>query len=734
MINRIFKKTSFILALLLFCGVAGLRAQTMQDAITATNNEQFDKADLILVNLAKSAPSSKVYFRLGENTMLNFFSDSISNSLKVIAAEAKQQFEKGIALNASDPLNYVGLAKVAAYLGDKKTADELRLKAKSFLLPYKKVTKIPNPQEYAYTLAKLAESYIVFDNVDTTAAMPYLREALTIDEKNFDIYIIAGDIYLLVNNGSLAIRNYNRAQDIDPKSPLANMKIGSIYFKGRNLMAAIPYYEQAIALDKNFAPAYRELGQLYSMAGRFKESKEYFETYLKLTNQNIPAKIRYVNALFFSKNYAEAIKNVEEIFAVDKGRTYLNRIAGYSSYEQENYPEAFKYMTNLFANLPADRLIKKDYIYLARILMKKNQNYPKMAAELDKAKADLEKLKDKIESLKGPAKEKEKANEAALVAKVAEAESNISASEKEVSKAYEAYDKAIAFDKEEDVNLIQEKAIAQYNNKRYAEAAESWKRLLTKGKDSEDNYLKIGKSYYQGKDFVKADEIFTQMIAKYPASVQAYLWDARTASAKDPDSKQGLAKPKFIALISKAGADSVKYTTEIFDALRFLGYNELQSNNYDEAKAYYTRMANLAPNNKEFVIQAYSSLASMFMQKGDQPQAIEYNNKILALDPGNSQAKSTIQYINAVKANANAKPKADPNEISGVIKDDSGIPISSASVRVKDTAAEAWTNAKGEYRFTMPEASSVLVISAKGFKTIDVPVTKKRVYNAELGK
>lgn len=733
MINRFFKKTTLILTLLLLCCVAGLRAQTMDEAITATNNEQYDKADQILQNLAKSAPSSKVYYRLGENAMLNFFSDSISNSLKVISAEAKLQFEKGIALNANDPLNYVGLAKVAAYLGDKKTADQMRVKAKSFLLPYKKVTKIPNPQEYAYTLAKLAESYIVFDNVDTAAAMPNLREALTIDEKNGEIYIIAGDIYLLVNNGSLAIKNYNKAQDLDPKSPLANMKIGSIYFKGRNLMAAIPYYEQAIALDKSFAPAYRELGSLYSMAGRFKESKEYFETYLKLTNQNIPAKIRYVNALFYSKNYAEVIKNVEDIFAVDKSRTYLNRIAGYSSFEQGNYPAALTYMDKLFKELPADRILKKDYIYYARILMKKNQNYPKLAAELDKANSEMEKLRDKIDGLKGPAKEKEKANEAALVAKVAEAQANIATSDKELAKAYESFDKAIIFG-EEDLNIIQEKAIAQYNNKNYSGAAETWKRLIAKGKDTEDNFLKIGKAYYQSKDFDNAGAIFDQMITKYPESIHAYLWSARAASAKDPDSKLGLTTPKFIALIKKASSDSVKYANEIFDALRFLGYHELQANNYDAAKAYYTRMANLDPNNKEFVIQAYNSMVSLYMQKKDNAGAIEYDNKILALDPGNAQAKSSIQYINAVKANANAKPKADPNEISGVIKDESGIPIASASVRVKDTAAEAWTNANGEYRFTMPEASSALVISAKGFKTIEVPVTKKRVYNAELGK
>ncbi len=44
--------------------------------------------------------------------------------------------------------------------------------------------------------------------------------------------LIAGDIYILVNDGSKAISFYNQAQFADPKSPTANMKIGNIYVKG----------------------------------------------------------------------------------------------------------------------------------------------------------------------------------------------------------------------------------------------------------------------------------------------------------------------------------------------------------------------------------------------------------------------------------------------------------------------------------------------------------------------
>src|SRR5665647_1165925 len=171
MINRIFIKASLILTMFVIC-TTGLKAQTLEEAITAANNEQYDKAEQILTNLAKTAPTSKVYYRLGDNVLLNFFADSISNSLKSTAVEARQAFNKGIELNSNDPLNYVGLARVAALMGDQQTATQMRAKAKSFLPPYKKVSKIPNPEEYAYILAKIAESYIVFENVDTTMALP----------------------------------------------------------------------------------------------------------------------------------------------------------------------------------------------------------------------------------------------------------------------------------------------------------------------------------------------------------------------------------------------------------------------------------------------------------------------------------------------------------------------------------------------------------------------------------
>jgi len=730
--NKYNLKIKLLIAFLFSMLCVSVNAQTLAEAITFQKNEQYDEAEKLFQQLIKAEPgNSKLFFHYGENALLNYFADTISNSLSATAKEAADLFNKGVAANGTDPLNFVGLAKVAFYQGDNTKADEMRAKAKSLLPPYKKVTKIENPQAYAYTLGKLAESYIRFEQVDTSKALPLIREALTIDSKNSEVYIIAGDIFILKNDGSKAIKNYNLAQDWDLKSPTANMKIGSIYVRGRNLMAAIPYYQQAIDLNKDYAPAYRELGQLYSMAGRFADSKDKFKIYLELTKGNIPAKIRYVNALFYAKEYNEVIKNVEEIFAVDDSRAYMNRIAGYSSYEKGNFDAAQKYMEKLFAALPSDRLIKKDYIYYSRILVKKNQNYAKLLGTSDSDNAALAQLQEKVASAKSPEKEKLMAEAEAQKAKIEKFKTQASVIENELGKAFDSYEKAITFDGE-DANLINEKAMFQFANRRYKDAGDTWSRLLSKGKDSENDFLQIGRAYYQAKEFDKADEIFNKMVAKYPGNLQGYLMMANSASSKDPDSELGLAKPKFLKVLEIASKDSVKNAQEMFDAMRYLGYNALQAKKYDECGDYYNRMLNLAPANKDFKIKALSSMSTMYLQMGDYNKATDVNKQIIALDPGSETATSNLQYIANIQKSA--IPKADPNEIRGVISDSSGQPIASASVRVKDTACEGWTNAKGEYKFVMPEASSVLVISAKGFATKEIPVTAKRLYSVSLSK
>lgn len=743
------KRVNFIPAILL-AGLlttlsTGIQAQDLTSAIQLTRSEQYDKAETMFQELIqKEAGNSKNYFYLGENYLADYFADTISNSLTVSAKQAQDVYQKGVAANANDPLNYIGLAKVAFYLGDEKTADEMRAKAKSFLLPYKNIKKIvPPAKDYAFTLAKIAESYIKDIYVDSAKALPLIREAIKIDNKNRDVYLIAGDIFIILNDGSKAISYYNQAQFADPQSPTANMKIGNIYVKGRALQAAIPYFEQAIELNANYAPAYRELGQLYLLAQRFEQAKTYFEKYLNLTAGNIPAKTRYVNALFYAKDYDGVIKNVEEIFAVDKSRTYMNRIAGYSSFDKTppDNDKALYYMEELFRTVSPERIIAKDYHYLARILVKKNINAPKIADEAISLKAQAEKEKVRLAATKtAPEKAKIQAHIDDLTKKADNLESEAKKAAAEVERAFDAYGKLLAL-KPGDRAILGEIASGYNSFRRYNDVAKTLQKMLGPLPESRDDYMQVGRAYYNAERYQSSDSIFNIISNSTPDYVPAYLWIARTYSKMDPDTKLGLARPKFEKVIDVAKSDSLKYESEMMESFGYLGYFYMMSENYNRSKDYYNRMINLNSNDKENKIKGYNGIGSVELRsvsgektnEGRLPylsRASEAYSKILSIDPNNAAAKNQLAYIRDFEVQI--KKGINPNEIKGIIKNSAGQPLAYASIRVKDTAAENLTNSKGEFKFEIPQGSEVLLISAKGYKTQEITITKSRVYNVTL--
>jgi tetratricopeptide (TPR) repeat protein len=745
--SPILKKTLFLATITAVIISNSLNAQDLTSAILLTKSEQYDKAETIYKQLIQKEPANaKNYFFLGENYLLTFFADTISNSLAEFTGLAKEVFQKGVGANPNDPLNYVGLAKVATYLGDDNTAADMRAKAKSFLLPYKNIKKISPPaKDYAFALAKIAESYIKYNQVDTASALPLIRQAVKIDSKNADIYLIAGDIYITIPDGSAAIKNYNLAQFADPKSPTANMKIGYIYAKGRALPQAIQRFEEAIELDPNYAPAYRELGQVYWSANRLEQSKENFKKYLGLNEGNIPAKTRYVNSLFYAGDYDEVIKNVEEILAIDRSRSYMNRLAGYSSYEKKNADlvKAQSYMEELFRTVSPERILWKDHFYLARILMKKHQEYPKSVDELNSLTQQLDKERARFNSVSAAEKAKLKPALDNLTERVSKLKTEVANADKELDKGFAEYNSVLKL-RPMDKGILSEMSSYYYNYRRYNMAAKTFALLIDPAKDDPDAYMRVGRTFYNGENYKAADSVFNVILKKDPAYLPAHVQIARTYSKMDPDTKLGIARPKFEKVAEIAKADSVKYSSELVEALDFLGYFHMDRGNFSTSKNYYNRMINLDPDNRENKIRGYNGIGAIELRmagaektnEGRLPflaRSADAYTRILALDPNNASAKAQLSYLRDFEASV--KKGINPNEIKGIIKDAAtGAPIPYVSIRVKDTAAENMTNTKGEYKFEIPQGSEILVITAKGYQTQEIPITKLRVYNISLSK
>jgi tetratricopeptide (TPR) repeat protein len=179
----------------------------------------------------------------------------------------------------------------------------------------------------------------------------------------------------------------------------------------------------------------------------------------------------------------------------------------------------------------------------------------------------------------------------------------------------------------------------------------------------------------------------------------------------------------------------------MMEAFGYLGWYHSEKGNISTSKAYYNRMINLDPKNKDYKIRGYNGLGSLDSKLAADEKTLEGKlailarassdyESILAIDPTNVSAKNNLKWVQDYVVDV--KKGINPNEIKGTVKNAAGQPIAFASVKVKDTAAEVFTNAKGEYKFEIPRASETLVISAKGYNTKEVPVTKSRLYNIVL--
>jgi len=566
--------------------------QKLNAALNLVASEQYEGAGQAFEALLKSDPkNAEVNYYYGETVLKEYFSDTLSNSMKEMITKSEDLFRKGLQKDSLNKLNEVGLGAASLILvGDTTIADKYFNKAEASL---------PVKEKYltnkdALLLTKLGYSQLLNEKIARyKKASNYFNRAKEIDPENPKIYLATGDMYLQKNDGKNALANYNKALSLNPKSPLPKIKIGNIYIRAGNLNAARPYLDEARGIDSTFAPVYRELGELYTMAGQFNLAKTNFRKFLDLSGDNIPAKIQYAKALFRSKDYTTALSTIEEILEVDKSRNYLYRLAGYCCYDKRP-PELTKgkmYLEEFFKNADVSSIIPRDFLYYSRTLYK-----------------------------------------------VANKDSVI------MGEAFKAFEKAYELDPK-NVSLASEIASNYYYSRMY-EKAILWINLKNqKGRTDKEDMMLIGKSYYQLKQYPNADSIFNKIILEQPDNMQAYLYLARTASSMDPNSELGLAQPKFEALVAKVGTESAKYAKELQEAYTYLGFYYLQKQDYAASKSWYKKLFELDPENKQWQIQSLKSQALIAYKEKNYVEARDLYTEIKKLDPADLDAAKAIQDL-----------------------------------------------------------------------------------------
>lgn len=548
-------KTQLIIASFTLASI--LPAQTLQDALTKTDNERFESAGADFRSLiAKESSKGENYFYYGEN----YFKKGDIDSANI-------QYQKGSEVNATNPLNYVGLGKVLWFQGKEADAKAQFFKAATL-----------GANKNAEVMRRTAEAYITSEkNKNCDEAIKLLNEAIKIDPKNPENYILLGDAQLEKNptDGSGPIKNYQKASELNPKSTKGILREGKLYQRGRNYQLALEKYKAAEAIDANFAPAYREKAELYLLAGQPSKSIENWKKYLEL-NSNSDSHYRYMLALFNNKQYTEAIAEGENLKKTGYNNYTIERLLGWSYGEMGNkndttaYSKGLRSMNAFFdmvKNVPNFRYLPGDYKYKGVLLSKVGKDSLGVL-ELEKGIA-----LDPVANCE-------------LWGDIAK----IWSKAKRYQKSIEAYDKKAACPKGLNVQDYFDMGKAYYSpaTAKMNEAA-----------NMKDAKAKAAKEAEAFPLLIKADSAFSKVTQLNPTWPLGYTWRGRANSLLDMKAEKDVTKTcyeKVVAVVKPEEANTT-YKNNIIEAYEYFGYYYVTKKDKAKADEMWNKVKSIDPEN-----------------------------------------------------------------------------------------------------------------------------------------
>lgn len=534
-----------------------VQAQDIQEAKKSIDAEQLEKAKGILKSIVKDNPGDGEAFLLLGNTYL----------AQNVADSAKIAFDSGLKAKKNSHFNYIGLGQISLDKGDVADANA------KFELAKKEMRK-RDFEEYVY----IARAFMNSNKPDYKSALGVLELAKERNAQEPQVLLSFGNAYYGVKNQNDAYRSYRDAFQGDASLIRAKMQLGVLLKGAKAYVEAVAAYDNVIAVAPNYGPVYRELAETYYLWGNNQPSKydesikkalDFYEKYMKLTDYSLASRMRHADFLILAKDYKALEVEANIMKKLDKVNPRIFRYLGYAAYENGNYDAAITSL-NTFVNDPGNKIIAQDYMFLGQAKIKKGT---KADGSVDSALF--------IEGM-------------GFIKK--------------------AVEKDITF-----TNEIGDLGKSLYEQKSYKEAAAVFE-VTTINKESKnfllDNFYLGNSIYFDNtkpgveKDLValqKADTAFGNVIEASPATLDAYVYRARTQTLMDNDELM------------------IKYYQQYVDLVLANG-------------------PEFAAKAKTKLIEAYNTMGAGYANT-DKVKAVELFTKTLAIDPANAYATQSVKQL-----------------------------------------------------------------------------------------
>lgn len=352
-----------LIVVLLFAQL--LSAQSIDDAVTLIDKEDYVGARKILFDIAAKNPkSAEPYFYVGETFYQNENADS-----------AFYYYGKGVRTDSKSGLSYVGLGKLAL---DNKNLPE----AQKQFDTAKKIAREKDARIY-YELGK-AQLESSQGNVNT--AIENLEKAVAIDQSKSNYYSFLGDAYIKKGDIGKGISQYETATNKNKQDPKNYLKRAVQWKEAGIFDQAEQSLQEGLKVDPNYAPALRELTDVYYFSKKYSQIVPILERYVKLVgNEDIEARERLVRYLAFqARQYERAIEEGEAVLTKKPESYGTHRSLGASYFEKGNYEKAYASMKLFFTHIAGRKIYESDYDYFIKSALK--------LGDFDAAKAKMQEL------------------------------------------------------------------------------------------------------------------------------------------------------------------------------------------------------------------------------------------------------------------------------------------------------------------------------------------------------
>lgn len=218
--------------------------------------------------------------------------------------DASNSFARAAIKNSKDPMTYLLLGASLYWEG----------KVDQAVSEYKQALSLNPNNPMAYQLLGIASGW----KGDVNEAQQYFLKANELDPNKADTHMNLGSTYGVQRNWDKSLEHFRQAVDLAPKEPLFHYQLGTLYEEmGRDTQAE-ESFKKALKYFPDYEDAQLSLGALYEKMDRPQDALKYYKRAVKTKPGDFVARLRYAFLLMQQGQPARAREVIEQSFSITR--------------------------------------------------------------------------------------------------------------------------------------------------------------------------------------------------------------------------------------------------------------------------------------------------------------------------------------------------------------------------------------------------------------------------------